>query len=170
MGYRFDDNRPKNFPQRIFDVRNGATLKISFGCFYYRHHDVKYHDYMGWPNPTRPDMIHQPGSFDDPAPWIPDHHVFVEKELEPIHLAEEGYTQFSVVFDDSTIESNVTTDISVDEIEDHVIRVNMTVNLPTFTDKPKETGFTVFASKENDSVNDSICHGIMKVLPGGERL
>lgn len=168
MGYRFSD-KPNKFPQRIFDVRNGATLKISFGCYYYRYHDVKYHDYMGWPNPTKPDMIHQPGSFDDPAPWMPDHHVFTEKELEPIHLLEEGYTQFSIAFDDPDIEANTITAIDIDIDEDHVIRVRITVNLPTFTDKFKETGFTVFASKEDGFTNDAICYGIMKILPGGNR-
>lgn len=168
MGYRFED-KPRDFPQRVFDVRNGATLKISFGCYYYKYHDVKYHDHMGWPQPTRPDMIHQTGSIDDPAPWMPDHHVFMEQELEPIHLATEGYTRFSVVIDDPDIASSVTTTVGIDETEDHVIRVKMTVNLPTFTGSPKETGFTVFTSKADGSINDSVCHGIMKILPGGRR-
>ena len=168
MGYRLCD-KPREYPQRIFDVRNGATLKISFGCYYYKYHDAKYHDHRGWPTPTSPDMIHQVGSLDDPAPWMPDHHVFVEQELEPIHLADEGYTRFSVVIDDPTIAADVTTDIGIDEVEDHVIRVKLTVNLPTFTGGPKETGFTVFTSKADGSINDSVCHGIMKILPGGQR-
>ena len=169
MGYRFND-MPKDFPQRVFDVRNGATLKISFGCFYYRHHDAAYHDYIGWPSPDHPDMVHQRGLVDDPAPWMPDHHVFTQSELEPIHLAEEGYTNFSVVFDDPDIEADVVTDVGIDEVEDHVVRVKITVNLPTFTGKPKETGFTVFTSNEDDSIVDSVCHGIMKILPGGKRI
>lgn len=168
MGYRFTDI-PRKYPQRIFDVRNGATLKISFGCFYYKYHDVKYHDHMGWPDPHHQDMIHQVGSLSDPAPWIPDHHVFTERELEPIHLADEGYTAFLVTFDDPVIEADTVTDIAIDETEDHVIRVKITVNLPTFTEGTKETGFTVFASTEDGSIVDSVCHGIMKVLPGGKR-
>lgn len=169
MAYRLDDNRPKDFPQRVFDVRNGATLKIAFGCYYLKHHDARYHDYIGWPSPGWPGMSHQPGSMNDPAPWIPERYTIMENELEPIHLADEGFTRFSVVIDDPDIASSVTTTVDVDEDEDHVIRVKMTVNLPTFTDEPKETGFTVFSSKADSSVNDSVCHGIMKILPGGRR-
>lgn len=165
MGYRMNDI-PKDIPQRVFDVRNGATLKVAFACYYYIDHDTKLHDHLGWPNPDSPDNICQ--QVIEPAPWIPKHIQVEPRSLEPIHLVEEGYDSIVVEIEDEEIAEVSTINASIDTEEDHVIRINITVNLPTFSDKPKTTGITVFAVKGSSGIRDAVCHGLMKVLPGSK--
>lgn len=164
MGYRMTDNVPKNHAQRVFDVRNGATLKAAFACYYYKYHDRKYHDHVGWPGPRNVDNSCQ--EVFEPAPWIP--HIAIENDsLEPIKLLEENYSNAYVLIEDDAIANNSETDAWIDPEYDNVIRVRIAVNLPTFTSKPKETGFTVIV-EQDDLTRDAVCHGILKVLPGSK--
>lgn len=165
MAYRMNEI-PHDIPQRVFDVRNGATLKVSLACFYYHEHDNDLHDHIGWPSPDHPDAICQEHVI-EPAPWIPNHIRIEEGNLVPIYLIEEGYTGASVKIEDETIAAASTSTVFIDQEQENIVKMNITVNLPTFTDKPKETGFTVFATKD-DGIRDAVCHGIMKVLPGSQ--
>lgn len=165
MGYRMQNIPKDDMPQRIFDVRNGATMKAAFACYYYRNHDTKLHDHIGWPRPGHPDESCQ--MFVEPAPWIPSHIAIEPHDLEEIHLTEEGYTGATIIFEDSTIGNAATATVQIDSEQDHIINLTVTVNLPTFTDEPKETGFTIFAIK-NASTRDAVCHGVLRVLPGSQ--
>lgn len=165
MAYRTNDIKT-DIPQRVFDVRNGATLKVSLACYYFHSHDANLHDHIGWPSPGHPDSICQEHVI-EPAPWLPSHIQIEEGNLEQIHLIGEGYVNASVKIEDETIADACTANAYIDPDADNVVKLNITVNLPTFTDKPKETGFTVFATK-NDGIRDAVCHGIMKVLPGSQ--
>lgn len=162
MGYRFADNPPK--PEDMlprFAVRNGATVRISFGCYYLRSHDRKLHDHIGWPYPTHPDAICQEA-------FNMNLYHGNTADLEEIHLEEEGYDSFDIVFDDwDDIESYIDGWISLDNEDDNIIRMRITATFPAFEDKPKEHRFTVFAGKEgNDNFRDAVCRGILVVLPG----
>ena len=85
MGYRFNDKPPKPEEHlRTFDVRNGAQMRATFGCYYaHKGHDPKVHDYYGWPDPRHPDDICQ---------MLPDFvHPYHNKDkrplsFQPIHL------------------------------------------------------------------------------------
>jgi hypothetical protein len=164
MAYRTNNISPTP-PQRVFDVRNGATLKVAFGCFYYRSHDSKLHDHVGWPQPGSPDDICQERII-DPAPWLPYRITLEDGNVEPIHLSEEGYQDVAIAIEDPDVASASTIQAQIDQDEDHLIRMQITVNMPTFSDKPKETGFTVFAIKADGFTRDAVCHGKIKVLPG----
>ena len=86
--------------------------------------------------------------------------------LEQIHLTEEGYTDVAISIDDDDIAQYLTTEVSIDNVDDYIIRLKVRANLPLFEDKPKETRFTVFVKKSDDSAVDAVCHGIITILPG----
>lgn len=168
MGYRFDKKEPRDIIQGVYDVRNGATMKIAFGCFYLKHHDKDLHDHYGWPHSGHVDRSCQQDPFDDPAPWVPEHMNRDFDKLEPIDLEGEGYDSVFVTFDDQEIAEATTVvqePYAVDPPEPNVIRLKVTPMLESFTGKPKETPFTVFAKNTESGVTDAICHGILKVLP-----
>lgn len=148
---------------RRFDVRNGATMRLAFMCFYYRNHDSHYHDHVGWPEPKQHDMSCQMPPYPGPAPWLPRQKVYPLNYLEPINLMNEGYTDVYVEYEDDEIEQYLTTESYIDEHD--VVRVQVTPNLPVFTDKPKEARFTAFIAN-SDGRYDAVCHGAIIILPG----
>ena len=159
MGYRFNDKPPKPEDNLIrFAVRNGATAKIAFACYYLNGHNPKYHDYQGWPNPDHPDMICQElGNF----------KLFGLKEktveLEVIHLEEEGYDEVAVAYEDSEYAQYLVTNAT---LEDNIVRIKVMAKLPAFTDKPVDIRFTAFVRNSSESVIDAVCHGMLTILPG----
>ena len=162
MGYRFNDNPPKPEDHLYrFAVRNGATARITFGCYYLGKHDPKLHDFIGWPNPDNVDAICQE---------ISNFKLFGKKnktiELQEIHLAEEGYDEVAVAYEDSEYAQYLITESHIDEDDDNIIRVKVTANLPEFSDKPIDVKFTVFARKSSETRIDAVCHAIISVLPG----
>lgn len=160
MGYRFSDNPPKPEDHlRKFAVRNGATLHVSFGCYYLNNHDPMFHDHIGWPNPSLPD-----GSCQEISNMrlFPIKHKTVD--LEEIHLLEEGYTDAEVSYEDTEDIDYLTTNAWIDEEDDNIVRMTVATNLPTFDDKPKDYKFTIFVKSE--STIDAVCHAVISVLPG----
>jgi len=162
MGYRFDDKPPKPEDHLLkFSVRNGAIMRIAFGCYYLKGHNPKYHDHIGWPNPDKPDMICQE---------LSNMKLFGLKEktaeLEEIHLLEEGYTETEVSFEDEEKAQYVTATTQIDPQDDNIVRMKVAANFPTFSDKPIDLRFTIFVKKKNGSAIDAICHAMITVLPG----
>lgn len=167
MAYRVIDNLPK--PENMlptFSVRNGAIARIAFGCYYLgAGHDPHYHDYLHWPSPDyHPGAICQMMPPRDHVPWtepgLPVH-------MEPIHLIEEGYDQVTVSYEDSDNAAHLATEAWIDEDDDYIVRMKVGANFDTFSDKPVDIRFTIFAGKSDGSVRDAVCHGILTVLPGG---
>ena len=165
MGYRFNDKPPKPEEHlRTFDVRNGAQMRATFGCYYaHEGHDPKVHDYYGWPDPRHPDDICQ---------MLPDFvHPYHNKDkrplsFQPIHLLEEGYTSAIVVFEDRDFVRHLNAKAWIDEDDDCLVRMTVYAGLPTFSDKPKDVNFTLFVRKADREVSDAVCHGTLTVLPG----
>lgn len=162
MGYRYDGEPPKPEDHlRKFAVRNGAIMRIAFGCYYLYGHDSKYHDHIGWPNPDNPDDICQLESNFRLYPFKDKTQI-----LNPIHLLEEGYDEIYVTYEDQEKASYLTTTAWIDEQDDSIIRIKVKTNFPTFSDKPVEIRFTVFAKNTEEDLIDSVCHGVIAILPG----
>ena len=162
MGYRFSDNPPKPEDHlRRFTVRNGTIMRLAFGCFYLYGHNNKYHDHIGWPNPSSPDHICQDTSNMRLYPFKNKTVSFDE-----IHLTEEGYDEAVVAYEDDENLQYLETTAFIDNDNDSVVRMNVAANLPSFEDKPVDLRFTLFVKKEDGSAIDAVCHGIVTVLPG----
>ena len=167
MGYRTIDTPPK--PEnmlRRFAVRNGAIAHIAFGCYYLGiGHDPHYHDHLNWPAPN-----YHPGDICQMFP--PRDHMRWRKpglptDMEQIHLSEEGYDQVVVSYEDNDNAAHLITEAWIDEEDDYIVRMKVEANFDTFSDKPVDTRFTIFAGKSDGSARDAVCHGILTVLPGG---
>ena len=171
MAYRLD-NTPPPKPEdmlRRFAVRNGATMRIAFGCYYLSEgHDPDYHDYIHWPAPNyHPGPICQMKPVRDLPRQIRNIADFKPVGLDPIHLLEEGYDEVAVAFDDPDFASNIDIqDCLIDQDDDYIVRLKVLAHFALFEDKPKESRFTVFVRKDDNSAVDAVCHGIMVVLPG----
>ena len=169
MAYRTLDKpiKPED-ALRKFAVRNGAIMRVTFGCYYSGHgHDPHYHDYINWPAPNyHPGPICQMPSPRDKVRWTDGHVPNQPIHLSPIHLIDEGYDEVAIAFDDSEIAEYLDANVTIDEETDNYIRMRVHANLPYFEDKPKETRFTVFAKKSDGSAIDAVCHGFVTVLPG----
>lgn len=162
MGYRFNDNPPKPEDHlHRFAVRNGATAKIAFGCYYLMGHDSKMHDHVGWPSPDNPDHVCQIQS---------NFRLYGLKEktvnLQEIHLIEEGYTETSIEFDDQENAQYLDASTWIDEDDDNIVRVKIDTDFPMFEDKPIDMRFTVFVRNDEADVTDAVCHGMLTILPG----
>lgn len=173
MGYRTIDKPPKPEDMlRKFDVRNGAIMRVAFGCYYSSNgHDPHYHDHLNWPAPNyHPGPICQMAPPRDKYRWLPYPTMRKPVQLEPINLSDEGYTTFVVTYEDEDLAYYLTTEAWLDEDEDNIVRMSVYADFPTFSDKPKELRFTLFAIKSDRSAIDAICHGIVSVLPGSGSL
>ena len=160
MGYRFPDNPPKPEDRLMrFDVRNGAIMRVTFGCYYSDIHNRPMHDHLGWPEPRHPDRICQV------LPNPLNRHLKNKRviEFDPIHLAEEGYTEAVVTYEDSNLAEHLQTTAWID---DYLVKMKVHADFDTFSDKPIDARFTIFIKDENGSVIDAVCHGIVTVLPG----
>ena len=165
MSYRHLDKPPKPEDHLVrFAVRNGATLRIAFGCYYLQFHDKSYHDYIGWPSVNHPDHVCQigPELFTIHRP----HHRYTV-DGEEIDLITEGYDEVTIEFDDQTIARKLK-DVSawIDEDDPFIVRIKLRADLDYFEDKPKETRFTVFISNPDKQQVDAVCHGFITILPG----
>lgn len=169
MGYRTLDKpvKPEDMLPR-FEVRNGAIMRVAFGCFYLRRgHDPNYHDYKNWPAPNfHPGAICQMMPPRSEMRWRNDPVTGQPVGVDPIHLTDEGYDIVSIAFDDADIEQYLDYSAWIDEEDDNIVRIKVKTNLPLFEDKPKETRFTLFVSKPEEEAIDAVCHGIMTILPG----
>lgn len=170
MGFRYNTTPPPK-PEdhlRRFAVRNGAIMRVSFGCYYFsRGHDPRYHDYINWPAPNyHPGEICQMDPPRSIAPWMRNPKPGMPIQLDAIHLTEEGYTDIAVSYEDSDNAAYLTTEAWIDEDDDYIVHMKVNANFATFSDKPKDLRFTVFAKKSDGSAIDAICHGIVTVLPG----
>ncbi len=163
MGYRTCDKPPKPEDHlHRFTVRNGATTKIALACYYIKGHNPKLHDYIGWPNPDRPDMICQE---------LNNFRLYGLKEktvdFKEIHLLDEGYNVDAVIkFDDQEKAQYVEASALIDEENDNIVRVKVDTNFPMFEDKPIDMRFTVFVRNNATDMTDAVCHGMLTVLPG----
>lgn len=170
MGYRTVDKPPK--PEdllRRFDVRNGAIMRMTFGCFYSKNgHDPHYHDHVNWPAPNyHPGPICQMKPPRDVFRWFEGNQLTGHPvQLDPIHLFEEGYSEAVVSYEDPEMAQYLDTTALIDSQDDNLVRVSVHANFPTFSDKPKEARFTLFIKKYNGTAIDAVCHGIVTVLPG----
>jgi hypothetical protein len=162
MGYRYCDkpNKPEDNLKR-FTVRNGAIMRMAFGCYYMLGHNPDLHDHIGWPNPDHPDAICQ-----ERSNMRLFHLKHKDIELQEIHLTEEGYDEVAVSFEDEEKSANLEVRAWIDEEEDNIIRMMVGANFPTFSDKPVDLRFTVFVKKSDGSAIDAVCHGFITVLPG----
>ena len=160
--YRSADisKNPEDYLQKLC-VRNGATMRASFECFYLGAHDKKMHDHLGWPSPGNIDRICQLA----PTFVLPsEKHLMTN--LEKIHLIEEGYNTVKISFEDSAKAANVTALGSIDPENDHIVHIKIDTNFATFSDDPVDLKFTVFVKRDDGSLVDAVFHGILSVLPG----
>ena len=164
MGYRNKHCRkhtPDDFVPRYI-VRNGATTNVVFKCFYCTPgHNPHQHDFIGWPAPNYHAESCQMPTPRDVVPWLPK--PYLGANTTPIQLADEGFTDASVVFDDD-VSGKVTAVATFDQADENVINVHFDTSFPTFQDPPKELKFTLFAS--GGSERHAVCRGILVVLPG----
>lgn len=165
MSYRYNHEPPN--PEDMlprYAIRNGATLKIAFGCYYLALHDRYKHDYVGWPSPMHPDHICQVGVNEFRVHHRCTRFTMFGKEID---LINEGYESITISFEDPSVASGLTVvESEIDQKAPYVIRLKIRANFDTFTDDPKETRFTVFANNPWENQIDAICHGFITVLPG----
>ena len=161
MGYRYDDKPPKPEDHLLrLAVRNGATLRAAFGCYYLKHHNPSRHDYAGWPNPHKIDRICQAVGSTKLLKINEDNAV-----LEKINLSEEGYDTAIIEFEESDAVQYFSSNRAYfDSMEPNIVRIAVRPNLPDFTDKPVDVRFTLFIS--NVDTVDAVCHGMITILPG----
>lgn len=170
MGYRNNIEPPK--PEDMlprFSVRNGATLRLAFHCYYLNWeegHDPHYHDYINWPTRNYHGEACQMLPPRDHPPYGPEMNYLVD-DVTPINLTSEGYSQIKVAFDNDDIDDylTATAEIITNE-EGNVVKLHIATAIPTFSGEPKSTKFTVFAVNSTTSCVDEIIHGILDVLPG----
>lgn len=162
MGYRTYDKPPKPEDHlRKFAVRNGAIVKLAFGCYYLEPHNVAFHDHIGWPNPDNADHICQERNNLRFYGW-----PGMSGELDEIHLIEEGYTEAAVSYEDEEQAAHLITEAWIDEEVDNIVYMKVKADYPTFNDKPLDLRFTLFVKKHDGSAIDAVCHGFISVLPG----
>lgn len=174
MGYRTLDKKPKpeDFHPR-FVVRNGATLRIVLGCYYGAHgHDPHYHDFINWPAPNyHPGGVCQMKPPRDLLRWSDGKLYNHPVRLDPIHLDDEGYDDAWIFFENEDLNEYLEGYVTYDQDTDNYIRITVNTLIPTFTDEPKETEFTVYIRRSDPdtemNVVDAVFHGIIKILPGG---
>lgn len=178
MSYRHLHKPPS--PEQMlprYPVRNGATLRLTFDCFYFdpgHAHDWHYHDHVNWPAPGYKHGDACQMAFPrDVDPRIPGHAVVVSSDdYTPINLPEEGYSEIQLVFEDTSHSSHITWTARIDTDGDgpNVVKFVIGVNFPTFSDNPVDLKFTAFIkgtdSETGDAMCDALCHGILSVLPG----
>lgn len=180
MAYRNPSQKPPN-PECLLNryiVRNGATLKLDFDCYYMvPGHDPHYHDYKNWPAPN-----YHPG---DVCQILPPRDIprFMTArdmlygrpcEVAPIHLLDEGYSEAVIVFEDTAKAAHVTTETWIDEEDDNIVRLRLDAMFDTFTTDPIELKFTLFVKKTytdpetniTRTTKDAVEHGIIVVVPG----
>lgn len=166
MGYRFNDTPPNPEDHLMkLHVRNGATLRAAFGCYYLNTHDRKFHDHIGWPYPGHPDHICQ---IPYDIPFYGDKSKTME--LDEIHLTAEGYNNVFIKFEDSELEY-INANAYIDEQDDHIVRIQATTCLPLSlfeNNQCKDFVFTLFAQKAEPEtyIIDAIFHGVISVMPG----
>ena len=168
MAYR-NDIPPAPDPDDLlprFFVRNGATMKVTFGCYYAgRGHDPHTHDYMNWPAANAvPEGACQMVPPRDMVRWSDGLVAGSPAHLEPIHLLEEGFNDLATIFDDEDYQSAFDPATDFSEMQDNYIVLTLWANIASFTGKPKEFKFTVYASSQ-DKI-DAVCRGILVILPG----
>jgi hypothetical protein len=170
MAYRYhSENPPKPEDMLIrFAVRNGATLRSRFRCYYLKKkevHDPHWHDHINWPAPNyHPGPICQmklPREYD---PRRPFHWLRRYEDLDEIHLTEEGYTQAFVTFEDEDNAQFLEANAWIDGEEDNAVHMVVYAGFPSFSDKPVDVRFTLFV--QNGYITDAVGHGIITVLPG----
>ena len=162
MAYRITEEfNPEDYLPRFY-VRNGATVKMAFDCYY-------------WTPLLRPEHYHR-DPHHEPVPWSSFDPVYGKvnprfpdmsrpEDFTEIDLSAEGYTNASVIYDDTTISSNLTTTTTFDDNEANVVNCKVKANLPKFQDDAKETKFTVFVTGSS-GLQDVVCRGILVILPG----
>ncbi len=167
MGYRYGPPpKPENMLHK-FDVRNGAIMRMAFGCYYAENgHNRAFHDYVGWPDPRNPDHICQVKPVYD-RHWHPFPNSKRPIKMTPIQLLDEGYRYVSVSFEDEEIAQHIiVTRAEIDSEDQNIVRVSMRADFPVFHDKPLQTRFTVFIADELETTIDAVIHGIVVILPG----
>ncbi len=166
MGYRMKDRPPKpedHLPR--FAIRNGATFKTRFVCYYFtpkKRHDPLYHDHVGWPEPKRPDDSCQMLPPRYPIVGFPRPVIRTKDDLTPIKLQDEGYSGITVSVDEEYSEF-LNAEAVLDE--DDSIRIFISTAFPEFKDKPIDVRFTVYAHNPTEHLIDEVCHAILSVLP-----
>ena len=165
MSYRYNEKPPK--PEDMlprFDIRNGATIRLAFGCYYLALHDKHRHDYIGWPSPNHPDHICQVGRTKFGVRHHCSRYTLVGEEID---LIDEGYDTVGIRFDDPEVASHLDViEAFIDDEDPYIIRVKIRADLDFFEDKPKETRFTLFIENRGDQLVDAVCHGFVTILPG----
>lgn len=174
MAYRLDSTPPRK-PEDIlprFAVRNGATLKLAFRCYYHtpkETHDPHYHDHKNWPAPNyHPGDICQMHPPRDIPKFFCHPQMRTMHDFTEIHLLEEGYHDVVMTFEDTEQDDYLDVTGWIDEEDDNIVRFHINTDFPNFSDKPIDLRFTVFVKKVADDVvtKDAVCHGIITVLPG----
>ena len=179
MAYRTLKERPK--PENLlptFSVRNGATLKLAFRCYYHTPmptHDPHYHDHLHWPSEDyHPGDICQMHPPRDIPKFLCHPIMRTLHDHTPIHLIEEGYSEVTMTFEDTENDDYLDVTGWIDEEDDNIVRFHINTSFPNFSDKPKDLRFTAFVKKTSTDpvtsvitvTKDAVCHGIITVLPG----
>lgn len=173
MGYRVNKipPKPENFLP-VYPVRNGATLYADFECYYVDPtlgHDPHWHDYLGWPDPHHPDKICQMRPPRDRRRWRYDGHIWEKVDRVPIDLLDEGYDrEVKIVFDEP--DEHITAKAYIDTELTHLIKLAVSVQMPTFEDKPIDKRFTLFVTRDDEDLYattaDAVVRGVLTILPG----
>lgn len=165
MSYRYNNVPPK--PENMlpkFDIRNGAIMRLAFGCYYLALHDRDRHNHIGWPSPNHPDHICQIGRTKFSIRHHCSRYTLVGDEVD---LISEGYDTVAIKFDDPDIAAHLEVlEAYIDEDNPYLIRLKIHADLDFFEDKPKETRFTLFIENNVEQMIDAVCHGFITILPG----
>lgn len=178
-------------PIRLF-MHNGTSASFAFPCWYQeilppipaRIHDQSMHDHHGWPDPDHPDHICQVPSCNHHYHHHPRHlryelipedgrehfrHLrkFINyKQIVPIHLRSdyEGYNDVGIVAWVQQPEG-VVASASVDEVEDWVVRFDVSANDPNALEEPQVYKFSVFLDSDVTHRRDLVVLAELVILP-----
>lgn len=165
--------------ENMIFVKNGVTANLAIPCWYYevKHpqhthvHDREWHDHRGWPNPNHPDRSCQDAYNIKNAPFKYDckrggwHHGGRYLDLSncfPIHLLKEGYESVSVFFEPYI--SGLKAYGSIDEEEDHVVRIRFEAASEDAIKQDVDVSFTIVIVKDN--ARDVVSTGKLRILAG----
>jgi len=185
MGYRTIDRppaKPEDFLP-IFDMYNNEDKTWAIPCFYFNvekpidWHDHMMHDFLGWPNPRKPDHICQAlpdygaYTFSPGTVW---NYIDMNKAI-PIHLSSEyeGYDSAYIAFDekdesgndiDQEALANIGASAQIRTTEDWIVDLSFSPRIEPFAGKPKEFIFNAYLARGNSV--DHLLRAKLVLMPG----
>lgn len=170
--------------ENVTVAKNGAILNLAIPCWYYevdhpQHthiHDKEWHDHVGWPNPDSRDCSCQDTTYAELFSvdgrllgWRRDKRYLDLSKCFPIHLIKEGYTSIDVAFSEPI--EGLSASGTIDQKEDHVVRILIKPQCPNAINEDIEIDYTVFANGHlgDREARDVVATGKLRILAGPYR-